>query len=176
MDEDTFVRLLQMDKQSVYAIFKAAWIDYMGFLANIGNDIYNSCIEDYYASYTPTKYDRHGNLAGENLYQANLIQTLETDINIDIDPFQLWQYKAKKDVRQKVLNGVLTGLRGVGSFKNAASGWPRSWTTSYPNKYSIYSDWSSNSTTIDGIITDFLSDSTIDETIDYLWNAFVSRI
>lgn len=175
MNEDTLVRLLQMDRSAVYSIFKSAWSEYMMYLANMASDIYHSCIADYYDKYYPEVYDRHGDRSGFNLYAANLISSFTTDIDIDIDPFELLSYKGKGEKRDVVLKGVMNGIRGVGSSKNAASGWPRSWTTSYPNRFSNYGDWQSSATTIDDILDDFLENA-LDDTIDYLLDAFLSRV
>ena len=47
--------------------------EYYQLLANVGMDIYDSCIKDFYSQYFPYVYKRHGNLSGFNLYNANEI-------------------------------------------------------------------------------------------------------
>lgn len=110
--------------------------EYAEIVWKTANDIYRSCIEDYYASYKPTVYKRHGFKEGKNLYQANgftlngmSFDDLEaSEINIETlfqssgelilddfnggNPEALWRYKTKEDIRAEVLKNVLSGQRG----------------------------------------------------------------
>ena len=146
----------------VAKIYDGAINEYAGILAGIADDIYDSCIQLYYASYTPEVYTRHGNKEGFNLYRANGFDIDEYGVIGDFveNPDALLKYGAKRDIRAEVLNAVLNGQRGI---TKRPSGWPRSWTASYPNAYSKYNYWKSDSTTMDEIISDF-EDNILDDT------------
>lgn len=165
--------LVNMDDQKAYNILAKATGLYLEKLAEIAEDIYDSCIEDYYAQYTPMKYDRHGDITGFNLYSANNIVFDEMSYNVDIDfdPNKLLGYydgKKNREKRDKVLNSVMAGLRGAKS-KKSPPGWPQKWNTSYPNQYSQYNFWKSKGATMDKIFEDFMS-NVINETQDLLHN------
>jgi hypothetical protein len=160
---------------------------------NTANDIYNSCIKQYYATYTPKVYKRHGDLKGFNLYEANgftlngmsfndleangisieaLLESSEEMILDDFNggqPENLLKYGSKRDIREEVLAAVLSGQRGI-TIRNSPHAefkWPRGWATSYPNKYSQYHYWSSSASTIEEIIADFEA-NIINDTSDLL--------
>ncbi len=177
----------------VRGICKQAINEYVEIVWNTANDIYNSCIKQYYASYTPTVYKRHNHPEGKNLYQANgftlngmsfndldangmsietLLQSSEEMILDDFNGGQsenLWKYGSKRDIREEVLAAVLSGQRGITVRPSppAKFKWPRGWVTSYPNKYSQYHYWSSSASTIEEIIADFEA-NIINDTSDLL--------
>lgn len=177
-DNDMMEILLFMDATKRRTIIDEATKAYMGDLSNIASDIYDSCIEDYYAQYEPIKYGRHGYPEGKNLYSANAIDFDEISYNINVvfDPSRLWGYydgKKNREKRDKVLNSVMAGLRGNKS-KKSPPGWPRFWGTSYPNRYSKYSIWSSTGTTMDEIFTNFMNNVMKDTT--YLWYNHIKKL
>ena len=134
--------------------YDKAMNEYVDIIVGIANDIYDSCIKQYYATYTPTVYTRHGNPEGFNLYRANSFEfdgTVLEDFDGG-DPDALLKYGARADIRADVLNAVLSGKRGL---THRPSGWPRAWVASYPNAYSQYNYWKSNFHTIGEIIDDF---------------------
>ena len=131
---------------------------YLDVLFKIANDIYDSCIKQYYATYTPTVYTRHGNIEGFNLYYAKNIETDEYGITQDFDggdAYELLKYGTKEDIRQEVLDAVMSGKRGIGKRASGKRKWQRNWVASYPNKFSEYTDWKSNASTINEIFDDF---------------------
>jgi hypothetical protein len=145
--------------------------EYADIIYNIANDIYDSCIQEYYASYTPKVYKRHGNPEGFNLYRANSFEfdgTILTDFNGG-NPDALLKYGTRSDIRDEVLAAVISGQRGIKVRKSppATNKWPMGWVTSYPNEYSKYNYWSSNANTIEDIINDFDA-NIIDDTSDLL--------
>lgn len=169
---------------------EGAMEEYVNIIWKTANDIYNSCIKQYYASYTPIVYKRHGNIKGSNLYRANSFtlggMTLDEMNNAGIEnllelddlvlddfndgsPEKLLKYGSKRDIRSEVLAAVLSGQRGITVRRSprAANVWPMSWTTSYPNSYSQYNYWSSGAHTIEEIIDDFEA-NVIDDTSDLL--------
>lgn len=177
MNEETFIRLIQMsqsDTGRLRRIFDSCWEQYMGYLADIASDIYDSCIQDYY-EFRPKVYGRHGYPEGKNLYQANQIGYNADDISLYLDPYSLWEYRGKEK-RDRVLSTVMDGIRGGGARTHQFRGWPKSWSTSYPNSYSQYGGiWSSNGSTINEIFADFL-DTAIDSTTDYFMDLFFNSI
>lgn len=177
-DNDMMEILLFMDATKRRNIIDEASKAYMNDLSNIASDIYDSCIEDYYAQYTPIKYGRHGNIVGFNLYSANNIDFDEMSYNLDIDfdPSKLLGYydgKRNREKRDKVLNSVMAGLRGVKS-KKSPPGWPQPWSTCYPNQYSKYYMWSSSGSTMDSIFTEFMN-SVINDTSN-LWYNHIKKL
>lgn len=164
--------LLQMDQNQSHAIITNAWYDYVQRIGQIAEDIYDSCIEDYYGQYTPSVYTRHGNIEGFNLYSANDIMHNEHEIEVSLDPGNLLPYAGRRDKRAKVLASVMKGLRGARSRKTPR-GWPMTWYTRYPNAYSVYSDWSSTRCTMNEIFYDFMDNVLID-TEDLFWK-YVER-
>lgn len=167
------LELVQMNEDEIYRILKNAWEDYIREISQIAEDIYDSCIQDYYYKYSPIYYKRHGFPEGKNLYQANAVTFDDWDVFPKFDSSELWAYYGKdgRAKRAKVLNAVMNGMRGA-KFKNKANppGWPRSWFTSYPNKFSRYQSlWSSSSRTMDGIFREFCDDI-FNDTTDLLWS------
>lgn len=156
----------------VRGICERAINEYVDIIWNIANDIYDSCIKQYYATYIPTVYKRHGNIEGFNLYRANSF-TLNGMVLEDFDggnPEALLKYGTKEDIREEVLAAVLSGKRGTTLRKSprARHKWPMKWTASYPNAYSQYNYWSSGAHTIEEIIDDFEA-NIIDDTSDLLY-------
>lgn len=155
----------------VREICERAINEYVDIIWNIANDIYDSCIEQYYSTYTPKAYKRHGNIEGFNLYRANSF-TLDDMVLEDFDggdPENLLMYGAKRDIREEVLAAVLSGKRGITVRPSppARFKWPRGWIASYPNNYSKYNYWSSSASTIEEIIDDFET-NIINDTSDLL--------
>lgn len=159
------LKLIKMDKGRRTSIIAGAIDLYLNVLLKIANDIYASCIADYYGGYTPKYYNRHGNIEGFNLYQASNNDYSNFYLSLSIDEDKLLPYSSKKeDKRIHVLTSVLNGLRGSGGIE----GWPIGFSTSYPNNYSSYRIWSSGETTIKGILNDF-SKNAMKDNIDIFW-------
>lgn len=142
--------------------------DYFTLLESIASDIYESCIKDYYRQYDPVIYTRHGNKEGFNLFRANDIMydsgTGAFDIDLESDNLLPYGGLHGYEVREKVLNSVIKGIRGSKSRRSASTGkWPKRWTTSYPNAYSKHSEWQSSYNTIDDIFDDFI-DNVVEDT------------
>ena len=156
----------------VAKIYDGALNEYADILAGIANDIYDSCIALYYASYSPNVYKRHGKPEGFNLYRANGFEINEYGVidDFEANPYALLTYGAKRDIRAEVLDAVLNGRRGI---TKRPSGWPRGWTASYPNEYSTYNYWKSNYDTIEEIIDDF-EDNILEDT-KYLKKQLISK-
>lgn len=134
--------------------YDKAMNEYVDIIVGIANDIYDSCIKQYYASYSPKTYKRHGNIEGFNLYRANSFE-LDGTVLDDFDggnPDALLKYGAREDIREEVLRAVLSGKRGI---TPRPGGWPRNWIASYPNEYSQCNYWSSKFHTMEEIIADF---------------------
>lgn len=134
---------------------------YLDILFNIADDIYDSCIAQYYASYPPKVYTRHGNKEGYNLYRANDIEVNNEGIVNDFDggePYGLLKYGTKADIREKVLKAVLSGKRGINPRPGTKRRWQKDWVASYPNDYSnpeYKQYWSSSFHTMNEIFDDF---------------------
>lgn len=171
--ESTLFKLIQMDDSKIVSILRSAIKIYGRILHAIANDIYNSCIEDYYNGYTPKYYTRHGNIEGFNLYRAGKNSLTGGRLIIDTDAGKLLPYWGKNggSKREDVLDGVLNGLRGG----PAIEGWPINWDTSYPNSYSSYSFWFSIGHTIEEIMQDF-ADNVLDDTEDVFWECVAQLI
>lgn len=166
------LRLIEMDKGKRTAVLANGIDMYLKILLNIANDIYESCIADYYGGYSPKYYNRHGNIEGFNLYNANSNNYSNFYLGLSIEEDRLLPYSGKKgDKRGKVLKGVLNGLRG----SSGIPGWPIGWSTSYPNGYSVYRIWYSSGTTIKEILDDFSKNVTKD-TSDLLWQCIARQI
>ena len=171
--ESIWTSLILMDEAKADAILEEAFKRYFNTLSDIAADIYDSCIEDYYAQYEPVKYTRHGNINGFNLYNAKAIWFDEESYNLSLnfDPNELLPYydgKKGREKRSKVLKSVMAGLRGTKSSKTPP-GWPQQWRTCYPNQYSQYSLWSSTGRTMNAIYADFM-DNVREDTKDILNN------
>lgn len=155
-------KLAQMEDSKMSTIIDKASEAYFYILLDIVNDIYNSCIEDFYNGYTPLFYDRHGNIEGFNLYSANDSNISGGYLHIITDSNKLLPYKSGDS--DEVLYSVEHGKRG-GPIK---PGWPKRWSTSYPNSYSSYHIWYSNYSTIEKIMEDFRKTG-IAGTLDIFW-------
>lgn len=142
--------------------------DYLRLLENIAIDIYDSCIQDYYAQYKPEVYTRHGNKIGFNLYQAKDIWVNDFTFHLFTDSDELLPYGTEEDIREEILNNVKNGIRGYKKRTATRIEWPTGWSTSYPNKYSTYSVWSSKCITINSIFDDF-SLNILKDTYEILW-------
>ena len=164
--ESTMLALIQMDDSKMLSILRAAIRAYGKVLHAIANDIYNSCIEDYYSGYVPTAYTRHGNIEGFNLYSAIGNSLNGGRLIVDTDSSKLMPYSGKTS-RDEVLNNVLNGLRGTGMRKRQSE-WPIRWDTCYPNSYSNYRFWYSKGHTIEDIMQDF-ADNVLNDTEDVFW-------
>lgn len=165
-NKDILAQLIMLDENSMAAAIDAAFVEYAQFIADIYNDIYDSCIELYYSTYDPIKYDRHGYPEGKNLYQAADIFSDEFDIETSIMSSSLWPYYAGKrggDKRSSVLTNVMTGLRGTKSRKTPP-GWPKPWYAKYPNEFSKFSIWKSSGTTLDAILYEWAKNGVNDTT------------
>lgn len=159
------LKLLALDKGRRKTVVTNAVRVYMRILYNIANDIYDSCIADFYNGYTPTSYTRHGNIEGFNLYLANDIFFQNDYLGVEILESNLLPY-GKKTSKRKVFNSVVSGLRGG----PGVPGFPMDWTTSYPNSYSMYRGvWSSSGTTIKSIYDDYFK-NIVNDTVDLFWD------
>ena len=157
-------KLAQMEDSKRSVIIDKAVAAYFYVLLDIVNDIYHSCIEDYYNGYTPIYYDRHGNIEGINLYRASASKIDDGYLHILTEPSKLDTYKYGD--REDILYGVEHGKRGGPGIK----GWPKRWSTSYPNSYSAYHVWYSKGSTVEGILEDFRKNG-ISGTLDLLWKS-----
>lgn len=61
-------------------------------MSNYGKGVYESVIKQYYSSYTPEVYDRHGYLPGFNLYLANNVEFVGRHFKIKPKAENLWPY------------------------------------------------------------------------------------
>lgn len=165
--ESVLLTLIQMDDSKVVSIIRSAMKAYGKILHAIISDIYDSCIEDYYAGYVPKVYKRHGNIEGFNLYNAPTVSFNNGRLVFDEDPGKLLPYSGKTDSRGEVLDNVLNGLRGTG-MRSSQEEWPMEWNTSYPNSFSKYNIWQSSGHTIEAIVQDF-ADNVLNDTEDLFW-------
>lgn len=161
--------LLRMDDNKRASILRNAVEAYFYILLDIANDIYDSCIEDYYNGYSPIFYDRHGNIEGFNLYSANANGLPGGYLRVRTDSSKLMPYKGGS--ADDVLGMVEHGKRGGPGIK----GWPKRWYTSYPNSYSSYHIWYSSENTIEKITSDFEKNG-ISGTKDILWKCIEKYI
>lgn len=171
---DVYKKLLMTsDSNAEYAI-SAGFDDYTKRIYDIACDIYDSCIKDYYSSYYPTSYKRHGDIYGFNLYRANDLYYSPDNFIVSFDSDNLLPYPGKKGsyVRKRVLDHVMSGLRGTG-MRSWQTEWPMPWYTRYPNEYSEYYDWHSVESTMDDIFRDFVS-NVVDDT-KYLLHEFIAE-
>lgn len=149
----TWTNLMALNDSKVLSIFSSALDEYYRLLANVGMDIYDSCIKDFYSQYSPRSYKRHGNISGFNLYKANEIFYDGDTVNVVLDEYNLLPY-GKHDKREEVFEFVLAGLRG-GPLPKAPE-FPMEWYTSYPNAYSRYRNiWQSSEIVLENILDDF---------------------
>jgi hypothetical protein len=166
--------LMASESEAEYAI-RSGFHDYSIRLYLIANDIYNSCIEEYYSSYDPIRYKRHGKKEGFNLYRPNEIYYFDNNFEIYFNEDDLFRYYGKngESIKKKVLDNVMSGLRGTGGMREWQTDWPRKWYTRYPNAYSEYNDWFSSEHTIDDIFKDFVK-NIMSDTKD-LRDEFISK-
>ena len=165
--------LMSLNDAKLSSIINSALDDYYQLLAEIGMDIYNSCIKDFYKQYTPQVYKRHGYLAGANLYQANKIAYDGNTVHTVLDEYQLWEY-GKNDNRDIVFDFVLAGLRGGPLPKRPD--FPMDWYTSYPNEYSRYHNiWSSSAVILVDILDDFCA-NVVNDTLHIVINNIAKKI
>lgn len=158
-------------KRDVVSAINNATNKFAEIIYEIAKDVYHSCIEDYYDQYTPTTYNRHGNISGYNLYSAEDFIVSNGVIFDDLNPMNLLKYSGKKDKRRKVLNSVINGFRGGPGIP----GFPMDFDTEYPNKFSKLSYWVSTKGTIKGIFDEF--DKNIVEDIEYMfWDYLADEI
>ena len=167
-------QLLLMDSEDSKRLISDAWYEYVRHIGEIAEDIYDSCIADYYDQYEPTVYGRHGDIAGFNLYSANDIEYDEHEIGVSFEPSFLLPYAGKRDKRTAVLKNVMKGLRG-GKSKKMPPGWPMYWDARYPNSFSKYDDWSSSGSTMNAIFQDFMA-NVIEETEYVFWDYVDQRL
>ena len=176
--EQTFMRWAFKPKTQRESILKKAVREYGSIIYQIADDIFDSCIAHYYASYTPTVYTRHGDKKGFNLYRLNDISFDGSRFVIGFDSDFLLKYGTKNDIREAVMDAVFEGKRGHEGMnrsprptddKPEIDSWPMDWLTSYPNKFSQYNYWSSKHNTIDEIFYDFVQ-NVIDDTEDLFWS------
>lgn len=176
--EQIFLRWAFKPKAERARIMKQVAREYGKIIYNTADDILESCIAHYYASYTPTVYTRHGDKKGFNLYSINDISFHDGRFKIGLDSDLLLKYGTKEDIRENVMNTILAGKRGHEGMnrrpaptddKPEPDEWPMDWYTSYPNKFSQYNYWKSEYNTIDDIFYDFVQ-NVIDDTEDLLWS------
>lgn len=169
--KNIILKLIGKEDSEIVSILTKAWESYINDLREIAEDIYDSCIADYYAKYKPSVYKRHGHPEGVNLYQADVITNDDFDIFYEFDPEKLWKYGGKNgdEKRAEVLDNVMRGIRGTTKRKTKLGNtWPRSWSTSYPNKHSKKNIWQSKERTMYTIFDDF-SENIFQGTIDLFW-------
>lgn len=169
------VELMGKDDATAKRIIKKSTDEYFRLLEKIASDIYDSCIESFYASYTPKVYKRHRDPKGSNLYEANAISFEDGYLTFETEEDNLLKYGSVEDIRRKVLDAVMSGFRGTTS---RPSGWPRSWRKDcmYPNEFSQYGGyWKSTKNTMDGIFEEF-SQNGLKDTNKYFWEIVAKYI
>jgi hypothetical protein len=164
-------KLIKIDKNKRTSILANAIDLYLKVLLNIANDIYESCIAEYYGGYSPKYYNRHGNIEGFNLYKASDNDYSNFYLGLSIEEDKLLPYSGKGDKRGKVLRGVLNGLRGGPNIP----GWPIEWSSNYPNNYSAYRIWYSSGSTIKEILDDF-SKNAMKDNMEIFWQCVERQI
>ena len=172
--QETMMKFVTLDESSRDAIIDRALDDYAEYIYHMAEDIYDSCIKDFYYKYKPIAYDRHGDLSGKNLYSGKNFVYSNLFLDIEFDPDNLLPYyKMKKtkygyvrgeleseEKRAYVLGSVMKGIRARKSSRtppkarNGAT-FPMKWKTSYPNNFSTMYDWISSQDTIDKIFDEF---------------------
>ena len=165
--------LMALSDSKLNSIINSALDEYYRLLANIGMDIYDSCIKDFYSQYSPKVYKRHGHLVGKNLYSANEIFYDGDTVNMVLDEWNLLPY-GKHDKRDIVFEFVLAGLRG-GPLPRRPD-FPMDWYTSYPNAYSRYRNiWQSSEIILVNILDDFCA-NVINDTLPIVINNIAKKI
>lgn len=165
---------LALGEKRAIKVLEASWKEYMKLIFDILNDIYDSCIADYY-SWMPDVYDRHGNIFGENLYLAkNFSMPNMFTINDDLDSDLLMKYPGRHGEEKKEIvfsTVTIEGLRGG----PAVPGFPIEFETSYPNSYSKLNEWRSEYNTIEEILNDF-RENVMDDTDDLMWDIIAKHV
>ena len=155
MDASTvFLELLQVsDSKKVSAVARAT-ADLKNLVADIYDDIFQSCIKVYYATYSPRVYKRHGDVSGFNVYSGFCSEVNDVRIDAMYMPDSLLSYRGIST--DEVLTNVTNGQRGSKVRDMPKTGtWPKNWSVKYPNAYSQYHVWSSSQSTIESILDDF---------------------
>ena len=168
---DVAKKLMRLKQAKRDAVIDNAMSMYANQIAAIAMDIYDSCIRCYYAAYKPVVYDRHGNKAGINLYQANNVVMDEMKLDLNFDEDSLDEYDEDEDIRQEVLENVFAGIRGTGFSNSPTKGrkkWPKKWRAQYPNRFSRYKYWASSGGTLNDIFEEF-SSNIIEDTTELFW-------
>jgi hypothetical protein len=165
--------LMALSDSKLNSIINSALDEYYRLLANVGMDIYDSCIKDFYSQYNPKVYKRHNYLAGKNLYSANEIFYDGDTVNMVLDEWNLLPY-GKHDKRDIVFEFVLAGLRG-GPLPRRPD-FPMDWYTSYPNEYSRYRNvWQSSEIILVNILDDFCA-NVVNDTLPIVVNNIAKKI
>lgn len=165
--------LMQLSDTKLNSVINASLDEYYQLLANVGMDVYDSCIKDFYRQYSPRVYKRHGNLSGFNLYKANDIFYNGDTVNVLLDEYNLLPY-GKHDKREEVFAFVLAGLRGGPLPKRPD--FPMEWYTSYPNTYSRYHNiWQSSAIILEDILDDFC-ESAVNDTLSIVIGNIAKKI
>ena len=171
--QSTFRALCDLRREQRLSIIVSAVQEYVEILSEIYNDIYESCIKVFYL-YKPTKYKRHGDISGFNLYSAFVSEIRDAKIDVMYTPNELLPYKGVS--KEEVLNAVVNGTRGTTVRNTPKSGtWPKDWKTSYPNAYSRYTIWRSSATSIESILSDF-DETGVEQTADLFWEIVAKHI
>lgn len=191
--QDVLLALIQYDKPQIVKILTNTTDEYFNMLTHVAMDIYDSCIQLFYATYDPIVYDRHGDKSGFNLYAANNMGYSNLIVDMTLEPENLLPYYSmkknkvgqfvpgnvlKEDVRAKVLGSVMDGVRARKTSKNIKSKrvkFPMTWDAFYPNQYSKYNIWSSKSKTIDTILDDFI-ENVVNDTLDDFYTLLSKNI
>ena len=170
---DIWTELMLKNDSQALSIFSSSLDKYYQLLEDVGRDIYDSCIHEFYSLYTPRSYKRHGYLSGRNLYRANTLYYDGNTIHTVFDEYQLLPY-GKDDKREMVFEFVATGLRG-GPLPKAPE-FPMEWYTSYPNAYSKYKNiWKSSQVILADILSEFVATG-IQDTIHIAVDMIVKKI
>lgn len=171
---------LALGEERAVNVLKESWKEYMKLIFDILNDIYDSCIADYYAQREPLVYTRHGNIFGENLYLAkNFSMPNMFIINDDIDPNRLMPYPGKRgDEKREIVFNMITDWEDNGQGWRGGPGvpgFPMEFDTSYPNRHSRMTEWESSQITIKGILDDF-RENILDDTDDLMWDIIAKHV
>lgn len=168
-----WAELMSLSDSKLNSVINSAIDEYYRLLANIGMDIYDSCIKDFYSQYTPLVYKRHGAPAGKNLYLANDIGYDGDTVNVLLDEYNLLPY-GKHDKREIVFEFVLAGLRG-GPLPRRPD-FPMDWYTSYPNRFSRYHNiWSSSEIILENILDDFC-ENVVNDTVHIVISNIAKKV
>lgn len=160
--ESVLLALCNIGTSKRVTAVQRALSEYGNLLAEIYNDIYESCIKVYYSSYKPTRYKRHGDIVGFNLYSAFYSDVHDIRIDATLDADNLLPYGSA--TRDEVLDTVINGQRGTKHRVTKFGTWPQRWSVKYPNAFSKLSIWQSRESTIDAILMDFANNGIKDTT------------